>query len=322
MTSQFDRDSTAAEVASAYSFLIKDKVVLTTGVSPGSLGSAFVQTIAEHSPALLILAGRNQGKLDQTKADILSKTPNAKLRTLTLDLSTLSKVSEAATEVKSYGETIDVLVNNGAIMAQPYSTTVDGIESQFGTNHVGHFLFTNLLLPKILKRGKALRIVNVSSDGHRYGGIRWGDYNFKDGEEYNKWMAYGQAKTANILFSVALAEKYGGQGVKAYSLHPGVIKTNLGKHLKDYEVVFKELQELNEMLGNPQMHQDDNSMFKTLQQGTSTHVLAAFAPDLPNGSYLLDTRVAKPEEVLSNAYDREDANRLWSESEKLIKEFL
>lgn len=116
---------------------------------------------------------------------------------------------------------IDVLVNSAGVMAGPYKTTQEGIENQFGSNHIGHFLFTNLLLPKILA-SPSPRIVNVSSDGHRFGGVRFNGWSFQNGKAYDQWEAYGQIKTANILFSRALADKLGAKGSRSYSLHPGV----------------------------------------------------------------------------------------------------
>jgi NAD(P)-dependent dehydrogenase (short-subunit alcohol dehydrogenase family) len=115
-------------------------------------------------------------------------------------------------------------------MAGPYRTTAEGIENQFGSNHIGHFLFTNLLMPKLLA-APSPRVVSVASDGHRFSGVRFDDVNFQDGKAYEQWAAYGQSKTANILFARALAEKLGGGGLRAYSLHPGVaFGTSLAPH--------------------------------------------------------------------------------------------
>ena len=182
MTSQhqFDEKTTAAEVAQTLSSEIRGKVVLTTGVSPNGLGASFVQTIAAHSPKLLILAGRDASKADQTASDIKSKHPDVATRTLVLDLGSQKQVRDAAAEVNKYEENIDVLVNNAGVMAAPYGTTSDGLEIQFGTNHIGHFLFTNLILSKILA-SPAPRVVNVSSDGHRLSPIRWNDVGFEVG---------------------------------------------------------------------------------------------------------------------------------------------
>lgn len=169
-------ETTAEEVAAFYASQIKDKVILTTGVSPGGLGAYFVQTIAAYKPKLLILAARDESKIKETAAAIAKEYPDVATRSLVLDLGDLKQVWGAAKEVLAYEEDIDVLVNSAAVMACPYAKTVDGLEVQFGTNHIGHFLFTNAILGKILKVGG--RVVNVSSAGHRFGGVRLGDVGF------------------------------------------------------------------------------------------------------------------------------------------------
>lgn len=159
---------------------IKDKVVLTTGPSPTSIGATFVEAIARAQPALIILAGRNLSKLRKTADAISQKQPQVPVRLLQLDLGSLAAVREAAAEVKSWDDVphIDVLVNNAGIMATKFALSPDGFENQFATNHLGHFLFTNLIMDKVLA-SRSPRVVNVSSDGHRLGPIRWADYNFR-----------------------------------------------------------------------------------------------------------------------------------------------
>lgn len=172
-----------------------------------------------------------------------------------LDLASLEQTRNAAEKINSLDQHIDVVVNNAGIMAHPYSTTVGGIESQFGTNHVGHFLLTNLLLPNILASRLPIRVINVASNGFRFGPPRYEDWNFnvrsskassaqedklannvlcdkQDGKTYNRWIAYAQSKSANMLFSISLARKLGKQGLVSVSLHPGIIFTGLGKHLQ------------------------------------------------------------------------------------------
>jgi NAD(P)-dependent dehydrogenase (short-subunit alcohol dehydrogenase family) len=189
--------------------------VLITGVSPGGLGAEAAFSIAAQKPGLIILASRDVSKIAETAAAIEERHPGTPTRILKLDLASFAAIREAAKEVNAYTENIDVLINNAAVMACPYATTADGFEMQFGTNHLGHFLFTVLILGKLTK-GTG-RVVNVSSIGHRRSPIRFGDFNFSDGETYDRWEAYGQSKTANILFSVELAKR----GVNAFSLHPG-----------------------------------------------------------------------------------------------------
>lgn len=170
---------TADELVTRYASQIKGKVIITTGVSPGSLGGYFVQAIAKAHPAWIILAGRNLKKSQQTEAAINTSSPGVKTRFLQLDLESLQSVRDAASAVNGWSDipTVDVLVNNAGMVTKDYSVTVDGFERQLAANHLGHFLFTNLIMDKILT-SSAPRIVNVSSDGHRTAPFRFGDYNF------------------------------------------------------------------------------------------------------------------------------------------------
>jgi NAD(P)-dependent dehydrogenase (short-subunit alcohol dehydrogenase family) len=218
------QNARASTVAADNASSIAGKIVLTTGVTQGGLGATFLEEIAKHKPKLLILAGRCHSKVQATAGKIKSNPESADVETriLILDLASQTQVREAAKQVLSYPEDrIDVLVNSAGIMAGPYRTTEDGIEAQFGSNHIGHFLFTNLIMRKMLA-SPSPRVVNVASDGHRFSGIRFNDYNFSNGKAYDQWEAYGQSKTANILFSKALASKLGTRGLSSYSLHPGV----------------------------------------------------------------------------------------------------
>lgn len=230
---------TAEEVAADCSDIIRGKAIITTGVTPSSIGATFVETIARHSPKLLILAGRNLGKCEETAKAIKSASPGVSTRLLELDLGSLEQSRKAAAEVNSYPESVDVLCNNAGVMASPYTLTKDGLETQFAVNHIGHFLFTNLIMPKLLASPGGARIVNVSSDGHRLGPVRFDDWNWDDGKTYDRWRAYGQGKSANMLFALALSERLGnkqdGPGVVAVSLHPGVVGSNLVRHMGEEE---------------------------------------------------------------------------------------
>ncbi|EPQ53758.1 NAD P-binding protein [Gloeophyllum trabeum ATCC 11539] len=311
----FGFETTAEEAAAALSSYIQGKTILVTGVTPGGLGAHFVTVVAAHKPKLLILAGRKPSILEQVAKELESAHPDVKTRTLELDLASQASVRKAAEQVLSWPEPIDVLVNNAAIMACPYSKTVDGLEIQFGTNHIGHFLFTNLIMSKLLQ-SKEPRIVNVSSGGHRFSDIRWDDIDFKDGQVYDKWRAYGQAKTANILFSLALAEKLGSKGLKAFSLHPGAIQTNLGRHINQQDI--EALTALNKEVGNKV--DPTTFRFKNLTQGTATHMVAAFDPalDQHNGVYLQDCQLAPEDETKPYAVDKKSAERLWKLSEEIV----
>ncbi|KAK2002626.1 short-chain dehydrogenase/ reductase [Colletotrichum falcatum] len=319
MAPHFGFDTTGTELVAEYADHIKSKTILVTGVSPGGLGAVFAEKTAAGAPALLILAGRNGEKVQQTVDAIVSAYPGVKARALELDLSSFKSVRKAAETVNGWADVpkIDVLVNNAGIMATPWGKTEDGFEMQFGTNHLGPFLFTNLVIGKVMA-AEAPRIIMVSSDGHRLGHIRWTDYNFSDGKHYNEWHAYGQSKTANCLMAISLAEKLGDKGLLSFSLHPGVIYTNLGNHLDGYD----SLRTQDISMGSKFMWSDFNP--KSEDQGVATHIFTAFNPDLKelNGQYFNDCRVADQysEEVYPWANNKIDADRLWNLSEKLVGE--
>ncbi|SPO04403.1 probable short-chain dehydrogenase [Cephalotrichum gorgonifer] len=320
MSQSSNTHPTAQDLAAQLASEIKGKVILTTGVSPGGLGDAFVRAIASVHPSLLILAGRNTTKTQATADAIVKAYPEVRVRTLQLDLESLDAVRGAAEEVISWEDvpSIDAVVNNAGIMAVEFALTVDGYERQFATNHLGPFLFTNLIMEKLLATEKPT-IVNVSSDGHRLSPVRFADYNFNNGESYNKWTAYGQSKSANMLFALSLAEKLGPKlNLHAFSLHPGVIMTNLGNHL-DLETSFTALRDLDKLLGNVEGFQERE--FKDLDHGAATTVFA-FDPKLKdhNGAYLQDCHVADPwkDTVLPWGTSTVSAARLWKLSEQLV----
>ena len=175
----FGSSTTAEEVAAALASNIAGKTILVTGVTPGGLGANFAKVVAAHQPKLLILANRTPSKLTETAKEIETAYPGVATRTLELDLSSQAQVRKAAAEVLSWPGPIDVLVNNAGVMATPYSKTPEGLEMQFGTNHIGHFLFANLIMPKLLESTAGPRVVSVSSDGHRLSDIRWDDLDFQ-----------------------------------------------------------------------------------------------------------------------------------------------
>ncbi|OTA99293.1 hypothetical protein M426DRAFT_16588 [Hypoxylon sp. CI-4A] len=317
---------TASELAATYESQIKGKIVLTTGVSPGGIGAAFVTGIARAQPELLILAGRNLAKVQQT-ADSVSAL-GVKVRVLELDLISLSAVRAAAKELNSWDDVprIDVLVNNAAVMAIDWAESPDGFDSQFAVDHLGPFLFTNLIIGKLLN-APAPRIVNISSDGHRLSPIRFDDYNFRDGEYYHKWLSYGQSKTANMLMAISLAEKLGPKhNLSAFSVHPGVVESNLADHLKLYGDDNPDMTlmlETDRFLGNAVGFEGFSGVTTcTSEVGANTYVYAAFDPEVTahNGAYLQSCRLSDPwtDVVRPWATSPVEAERLWKLSEKLV----
>ncbi|KDQ11814.1 hypothetical protein BOTBODRAFT_447830 [Botryobasidium botryosum FD-172 SS1] len=309
--SQFGFHTTAEEVAMVLGDHIKGKTILITGVSPNSLGAEAARVAAKFGAGLVAIASRSQTKLEQVARGIKFETPTANVRTLVLDLGSFAAVRVAASEVLAYPEPLDVLINSAGIMAVDYRKTVDGHESQFGTNHLGHFLFTARIFPK-LRESDAPRIINVSSYGHRYGTIRFDDPGFSEGEKYDRFEAYGQSKTANILFSRELARR----GVVSFSLHPGSILTNIADTIPmDALVGLGVLDEKGEVCT------DGRVSWKTLGEGASTYIFAAFDPAIvaQSGAYLEDASVNE-DGAAPHASDMESAKRLWELSEQLVGE--
>jgi len=311
MSTNFGFHTTAEEAAAVLASEIKGKNVLITGVSPKSLGSEVARVIAKVGAGLVIIAGRSRAKLEQTEKDIKSETPSANIRILILDLDSLAAVRAAADEVLAYPEPLHVLFNNAGIMAIDYRKTVDGHEAQWGVNYLGHFLFTARIFPKLRESGNP-RIVNVTSNGHALGSIRFDDIGFSDGEKYDRWEAYAQAKSANILFSRELARR----GVLAFSPHPGGIMTGIASEApKEDMMKFGIYNEKGEPINN------EHHTWKTLGEGASTHIVAAFDPTIipQNGSYLVDATV-QDDQAAPHARDMEDAKKLWELSEQQVGE--
>ncbi|GIJ89480.1 hypothetical protein Asppvi_008422 [Aspergillus pseudoviridinutans] len=228
--------------------------------------------------------------------------PAVEVRVLELDLSSFAAVREAADTILGWDGVpkIDVLVNNAGVIGVEWARSVDGFEMTFVVNHLGHFHFTNLIMSKFLA-SEALRVVNVSSEGHRFNQIRWGDYNFHDGDTYNKWQAYGQTKIANM-------------STPRLCIH----------HLSEHMNWWKErsaIQAVDAALGNV----EDEVAFKSAKQGPAIHIFASFAPGLEvfqriMARILTGCHVADPftETVKPWGTSVVEAERLWQLSEKLV----
>ena len=226
-----------------------------------------------------------------------------------LDLADLDSVRRAAGEISERLPRIDLLINNAGVMAPPLSRTRQGFELQLGTNHLGHFVLTNALLPQLVSGS---RIVNVSSRGHLRSPILWDDPHFRDESGYEKWKAYGQSKTANILFTVELEKRLGPLGIHSYALHPGVIMTELSRHLTEDDI--------NALASRVPA---GGLTLKPVEAGAATTVYAAVSKELEGvgGVYLEDCHVADvtPGDGSAGyapwALDPDEAARLWEWSE-------
>jgi NAD(P)-dependent dehydrogenase (short-subunit alcohol dehydrogenase family) len=316
ITSPFNARSTALEVVKGISLTGKNAIV--TGGASG-LGLETSRALAS-AGANVTLAVRNLEQGHAAIAEWHSAYPSASVKVMHLDLAGLATVAKFAADWRSKGVQLDILINNAAIMANPLTRTSQGWESQFATNHVGHFALTIALLPSLLKAGAATgdaRIVCLSSTGHKICSVDFDDIHFER-RDYNKWKAYGQAKSANAMFALGLHLKYGGQGITANAVHPGGIMTGLQKFLP-----------LEEMRALGWLKADDTPLdiFKTPEQGASTSVWAATSPLLKGrgGMYLEDCSVGQPAEPSNRAsgYSPHIANaelalRLWDVSEKML----
>jgi NAD(P)-dependent dehydrogenase (short-subunit alcohol dehydrogenase family) len=311
--SDLGKQTTSDEAAAKYEGNIKGKTVVVTGGTWGGIGAEAVKTIAKYGASLVIFTGRKEGIIEETIENIEKEVPKAPVKGVIMDLASFESIKKAVSEINSLVDRIDVLINNAGVMACPYSTTKDGFEMQFGVNHLGHFLFTALLKDKLFA-SSAPRVVNVSSNGTFASPVLFDDINFNKGkEEYRIFVSYGQSKTANILFTRELHDKFNqSNNLSSFVLHPGVIHTNLGRHLGDLSAFTTEKNYWGEPVISPE--EIAKIEFKTVSQGAATTVTAAFNDDLPSGSYLSDCQdVTK---ILRDyATDKANAERLWKVSE-------
>ena len=306
----FDTESTAEEVLAGQD--LTGLTVFITGANSG-LGQETARAMAAHG-AHVVMAGRDQDKLDDAVSAIRAEQPDAQLDTIVCDLGDLESIRAATSRARQRFNKIDILINNAGVMASPFLHTADGFELQFGTNHLGHFALTAELMP-LIERGTAKRIVNLSSRGHHMAPIDLDDPNFTE-REYDPWTSYGQSKTANILFTVGLEERFATKDIHAYAVHPGGIQTNLGRHMTEEMVA-----DLMERVTTS----DTSFAWKTIPQGAATSCWAATAPELEGkgGLYCEDCHVAKIDDesasggVRSYALDPVAAERLWTLSEQL-----
>src|SRR3954447_26192841 len=284
---------------------LRGKIAVVTGASTG-LGLETARALASVG-AQVVLAGRDATRIDAAATKILETEPDAMLEQGALDLASLDSVRAFAEWYGSSHDRLHLLINNAGVMYTPFEHTAEGFEMQFGTNHVGHFLLTCLLVPQLLADPPS-RVVNLSSGGHRGSDIVWDDPNYEH-RAYDKFAAYGQSKTANILFSVELEGRLGARGVHAYAVHPGMISTELGRHMTDDDFAALVARAKAAPSGGLPPR-------KTVEQGAATSVWAATAPDVRGGTSRADCEVS--EDHAPWALDPEAATRLWSLSEALV----
>ena len=322
-TRVFGATSTTEDVLAGID--LQGKRILVTGVSAG-LGVETARSLAAHG-AQVVGAARDLKKAKAATA-LVRKESAAKGGTfelVELDLANLKSVRDCADHLLERGEPFDVVIANAGVMATPFGRTADGFETQFGTNHLGHFVLVNRIASLI---GTGGRLINLSSAGHRFSNVDLEDPNF-EWTPYDPFVAYGRSKTANILFAVAFDNRHRDRGVRAAAVHPGGIQTELDRHL-DPSLVRKTIEQLNRQLaaeGKASFH------LKTIPQGAATSVwTAVVAPaDEIGGHYCENCHVgniapdyvpitAISEGVRGYALDPNNAEALWKKSEELVGE--
>jgi NAD(P)-dependent dehydrogenase (short-subunit alcohol dehydrogenase family) len=298
------------------------KRVLITGVSAG-IGVETARALVARG-AHVVGAVRDLVKAERATDEVRAQTANGGgFELVKLDLASLESVRACADALVADGRPFDAVIANAGVMRTPFGHTAEGFETQFGTNHLGHFVLVNRIAALIAEGG---RLVNVASSGHRYSDVDLDDPNFES-VPYDPSIAYGRSKTANILFAVEFDRRHKVRGVRAIALHPGGIKTELGRHMSPDEL-DKTVVRINAQLaadGQPPFQ------WKTIQQGAATSVWAAFvarAEDV-GGRYCENCQVSEVSDglispvspgVKSYALDPEHAKALWTKSEQMVGE--
>ena len=321
MANVFGATSTTEDVLGGAD--LQGKRILVTGVSAG-LGVETARSLAAHG-AQVVGAARDLAKAEAATAQVRkdAEAHGGSLELVALDLADLKSVRACADLLLAEGKPFDVVIANAGVMATPFGHTADGFETQFGTNHLGHFVFVNRIEPLIRAGG---RLINLSSAGHRYANVDLDDPNFQR-TPYEPWVAYGRSKTANILFAVAFDERHRERGMRAAAVHPGGIQTELGRHIGPGGIQAR-IEQINKQLaaeGKPPFK------LKTVPQGAATSVWAAVvAPAGEIGGRYCENCHVSPivpddvaivsEGVRGYALDPAGAQALWKKSEELVEE--
>ena len=319
MAGPFGATSTTDDVLAGID--LSGKRVLVTGVSAG-LGVETARALAAHG-AQVVGTARDLAKAERATSAIRALGTGGGLELVELDLASLESVRACADTLVAAGRPFDAVIANAGVMRTPFGHTADGFETQFGTNHLGHFVLVNRIASLIAPGG---RLVNVASSGHRYADVDLDDPNFER-TPYDPMVAYGRSKTANILFAVEFDRRHRGRGMRASALHPGGIKTELGRHM-DTDDLDKLVATINAQLaadGQPPFQ------WKTIPQGAATSVWSAFVAPAEHvgGRYCENCQVSEITEGLISpvspgvrpyALDPEHAKALWAKSEAMVGE--
>jgi NAD(P)-dependent dehydrogenase (short-subunit alcohol dehydrogenase family) len=319
-TKPFGATSTTDEVLDGID--LRGKRVLVTGVSAG-LGVETARALAAHG-AQVVGAARNLAKAEAATAPVRADMGDGgSLELVALDLASLASVRACADALVADGRPFDLVIANAGVMAAPFSHTADGFETQFGTNHLGHFVLVNRIASLIAPGG---RFVSLASSGHRFADVDLDDPNF-DRTPYDAFAAYGRSKTANILFAVEFDRRHRDRGIRATAVHPGGIRTELGRHL-DENALDTMLDRINADLaaeGKPAFE------WKSVPQGAATSLWAGVTAeaDEVGGRYCENCHVSQVTEglispasegVRAYALDADRAKALWAKSEAMVGE--
>lgn len=277
------------------------KTVLITGANTG-IGKETAVDLARRG-ARVILACRDMDRANKAAAEVRKRSGNGNVIVKKLDLASLQSVRTFAKDILANEERLDILINNAGVMSCPKWQTEDGFEMQFGVNHLGHFLLTNCVLD-LLKKSSPSRIVNVSSLAHEKGQIHFDDIN--QDKDYKPWRSYSQSKLANVLFTRELAKRLQGTGVTTYSLHPGVIRTELGRHFWPTIPLWKKI------VFTPCMF-----LIKSPTEGAQTTIYCAVEESLQDQSGLYYSDCA-PKTAAPQGLDDEAAKKLWDLSASMV----
>lgn len=316
MAERFGAESTTDEVLEGVN--LKGRRVLVTGVSSG-LGVETARALCAHG-ARIVGAARDLAKAGAATEHIRGQSNGGSLELVQLDLASLASVRNCADALLAEGKPFDLVIANAGVMACPKGTTVDGFETQFGTNHLGHFVLVNRIA-SLLKSGS--RLVNLSSAGHRFADVDLQDPNFER-TPYTEFGAYGRSKTANVLFAVEFDRRHRDGGVRATAVHPGGIQTELGRYMTPAvrEGLIASIN-ASQPPGTPAFK------WKNIPQGAATSVWAGViaAPEKVGGHYCEDCHVAEIATteglrggVRPYALDPLRAKALWAKSEEMVGE--
>jgi NAD(P)-dependent dehydrogenase (short-subunit alcohol dehydrogenase family) len=323
MVDVFGATSTTEDVLSGIS--LRDKRIFVTGVSAG-LGVETARSLAAHG-AYVVGAARDLKKAEAATAEVRkdAEANGGRFELVALDLASLKSVRACADQLLKKAEPFDVVIANAGVMATPFGNTLNGFETQFGTNHLGHFVLVNRIASLIHAGG---RLINLSSSGHRFSNVDLQDPNFER-TPYEPFVSYGRSKTANILFAVAFDRRHRARGIRAAAVHPGGIHTELGRYI-DPSQIQKMVDQMNQQLA---AEGKGPFQWKTIPQGAATSVWAGVvAPaDEIGGRYCENCHVGKivadnvtisaiSEGIRGYALDPTNAEALWKKSEEMVGE--